>query len=56
VFSSGPTQAGVANCVPGSTVAGCVTQNAAPVASPTAGVITAAATSRQLQFGLKMLF
>ncbi len=45
VFSSGPSQGTTAN------------QNTAPVASPTAGVITATATnSRQIQFGLKLLF
>ena len=45
VFSSGPTQGNAAN------------QTAAIVASPTAGVITATATtSRQIQFGLKLLF
>ena len=45
VFSSGPTQGTAAN------------QTAAIVASPTAGVITATATtSRQIQFGLKVLF
>jgi len=44
VFSSGPTQGTAAN------------QTAPVVASPTAGVITAAATSRQLQFGVKVLF
>jgi hypothetical protein len=44
VFSSGPTQG-----TP-------TTQTAAIVASPTAGVVTAAATSRQLQFSLKVLF
>ncbi|MGI4755592.1 MAG: carboxypeptidase regulatory-like domain-containing protein [Janthinobacterium lividum] len=44
VFSSGPTQGTAAN------------QTAAVVASPTAGVVTAAATSRQLQFSLKLLF
>ena len=45
VFSSGPTQGTVAN------------QTAAVVPSPTAGVITAtAATSRQIQLGLKLLF
>jgi hypothetical protein len=45
VFSSGPTQGTTAN------------QTAAVVASPTAGVITATATnSRQIQFGLKLLF
>jgi hypothetical protein len=45
VFSSGPTQGTLAN------------QTAAVVASPTAGVITATATSsRQIQFGLKLLF
>ena len=45
VFSSGPTQGPLAN------------QTAAVVASPTAGVITATATSsRQIQFGLKLLF
>ncbi len=44
VFSSGPAQGTTA------------TQTAAVVASPTAGVVTAAATSRQLQFSLKVLF
>ncbi|MEO8735325.1 MAG: carboxypeptidase-like regulatory domain-containing protein [Edaphobacter sp.] len=45
VFSSGPTQGTTAN------------QKAAIVASPTAGVITATSTnSRQIQFGLKLLF
>ena len=45
VFSSGPQQ---------STTAAIRTQ--AAVLSPTAGVVTAAATSRQVQFGLKLLF
>jgi hypothetical protein len=45
VFSSGPQQ---------SSSAATLTQ--APVLSPTAGVVTAAATSRQIQFGLKLLF
>jgi hypothetical protein len=45
VFSSGPQQ---------STSTATLTQAAA--LSPTAGVVTAAATSRQLQFGLKLLF
>ena len=44
VFSAGPSQGTAAN------------QTAAVVQSPTAGVVTAAATSRQLQFGLKLLF
>ncbi|HEX4153980.1 MAG TPA: carboxypeptidase-like regulatory domain-containing protein [Acidobacteriaceae bacterium] len=44
VFSSGPTQGTTAN------------QTAAVVQSPTAGVITAASTSRQIQLGLKLLF
>jgi hypothetical protein len=45
VFSSGPTQGSSSN------------QTAAVVASPTAGVITATATtSRQIQFGLKLQF
>lgn len=44
VYSSGPTQGSSAN------------QAAPPVASPTAGVITAAAMSRQLQFSLKIAF
>ena len=44
VFSSGPTQGNAA------------AQAAAVVASPTGGVITAAGTSRQLQFALKFLF
>lgn len=45
VFTSGPTQGTVAN------------QTVSAVASPTAGVITATATtSRQIQFGLKLLF
>ncbi len=45
VFSTGPQQ---------STSAATRTQSA--VLSPTAGVVTAAATSRQIQFGLKLLF
>jgi hypothetical protein len=44
VYSSGPTQ--------GSTAA----QTAPAVLSPTGGVVTAAATSRQIQLGLKLLF
>ena len=44
VFSSGPTQGTAAN------------QTAAVTVSPTAGVITSAATSRQIQLGLKLLF
>jgi hypothetical protein len=45
VFTSGPTQGSAAN------------QTATVVASPTAGVITSTATtSRQIQFGLKVLF
>jgi Carboxypeptidase regulatory-like domain len=45
VFSSGPTQGNAA------------AQTAVAVASPTAGVITATATSsRQIQFGIKLLF
>jgi hypothetical protein len=44
VFASGPTQGTSAN------------QTAAVALSPTAGVITSAATSRQIQLGLKLLF
>ena len=44
VYSSGPTQGTAAN------------QTAAAVLSPTAGVITSAATTRQIQLGLKLLF
>jgi hypothetical protein len=45
VFTSGPTQGNLAS------------QTTAVVTSPTAGVITATATtSRQIQFGLKLLF
>jgi hypothetical protein len=45
VFTSGPTQGNAAN------------QTTAVVGSPTAGVITATSTtSRQIQFGLKLLF
>ena len=44
VFTSGPSQGSAAN------------QSAAPVVSPTAGVITSAATTRQIQLGLKLLF
>jgi hypothetical protein len=44
VFSTGPTQGTTAN------------QTAAAVLSPTAGVITSAATTRQIQLGLKLLF
>jgi hypothetical protein len=44
VFSAGPTQGTAAN------------QNTAAIVSPTAGVITSAATTRQIQLGLKLLF
>jgi hypothetical protein len=44
VYTSGPSQGTTAN------------QTAAPVLSPTAGVVTAAATSRQIQLALKFLF
>ena len=44
VYSSGPTQGTAAN------------QTAAAVLSPTGGVVTSAATSRQIQLGLKLLF
>lgn len=44
VFSTGPTQGTAAN------------QTTAVVVSPTAGVITSAATTRQIQLGLKLLF
>jgi len=44
VYSSGPTQGTTAN------------QTAAAVLSPTAGVITSAATTRQIQLGVKVLF
>ncbi|MGD0799215.1 MAG: carboxypeptidase-like regulatory domain-containing protein [Acidobacteriaceae bacterium] len=44
VFSAGPTQGTAAN------------QTAAVTVSPTAGVITSAATTRQIQLGLKLLF
>ncbi len=44
VYSAGPTQGTAAS------------QATAAVQSPTAGVITAAATSRQIQLGLKLLF
>jgi hypothetical protein len=44
VFTSGPTQGSSAN------------QTAAAALSPTAGVVTSAATSRQIQLGLKLLF
>jgi hypothetical protein len=44
VFSAGPTQGTAAN------------QTTAVAISPTAGVITAAATTRQIQLGLKLLF
>jgi hypothetical protein len=44
VFSSGPTQGTAAN------------QTAAIALSPTAGVVTSAATTRQIQLGLKLLF
>lgn len=45
VFSSGPQQSSTA-----------ATREQDAVASPTAGVVTTAATSRQIQFGLKLLF
>ncbi len=44
IFSSGPTQGTTAN------------QTAPATPNPTAGVITAASTSRQIQLGLKFLF
>jgi hypothetical protein len=44
VYSSGPTQGAASS------------QTAAAVLSPTAGVVTAAATSRQIQLGVKLLF
>jgi Carboxypeptidase regulatory-like domain len=44
VFSTGPTQGTTA------------TQTTAAALSPTAGVITSAATTRQIQLGLKLLF
>ena len=44
VFSSGPTQGTAAN------------QTAPAVLSPTAGVITAASTSRQIQLAIKLIF
>jgi hypothetical protein len=44
VFSSGPTQGTTAN------------QTTAVAQSPTAGVITSAATSRQIQLGVKLIF
>ena len=45
VFSSGPQQSSIA-----------APRQQDAVVSPTAGVVTAAATSRQIQFGLKLLF
>ncbi len=53
VFASGPTQDAKTVSTTGTLSAA---QAAAPVQSPTAGVITAAATSRQIQLGLKLLF
>jgi hypothetical protein len=44
VYASGPTQGTIAN------------QTAAIVQSPTAGVVTAASTSRQIQLALKLIF
>lgn len=44
ILASGPTQGVAAN------------RNALAVSSPTAGVVTGAATSRQIQLGLKLLF
>jgi len=44
VYTSGPTQGTIAN------------QTAATVQSPTAGVVTAASTSRQIQLALKLIF
>jgi hypothetical protein len=44
VFSAGPTQGTTAS------------QTTAAVVSPTAGVITSAATARQIQLGIKLLF
>ncbi len=45
ILTSGPTQSTTA-----------ATRNAVAAASPTAGVITGASTSRQIQLGLKLLF
>jgi hypothetical protein len=44
VYTSGPTQGTIAN------------QTAAAVQSPTAGVVSAASTSRQIQLALKLIF
>jgi len=44
VFTSGPTQGGTTS------------QTAPSVVNPTAGVVTGASTSRQIQLGLKLLF
>jgi hypothetical protein len=44
VFSTGPTQGSAAN------------QTTSAVVSPTAGGITTAATTRQIQLGVKLLF
>jgi hypothetical protein len=44
VFATGPTQGSSAS------------QQAVATANPAAGVVTAASTSRQIQFGLKLMF
>ncbi len=46
ILTSGPTQNNSAAAA----------RNAVAVSSPTAGVITGASTSRQIQLGLKLLF
>ena len=53
VFSSGPTQAYTSGTLTPTQIA---TQNTIAVSSPTAGVVTSAATSRQIQLGAKLLF
>jgi hypothetical protein len=54
VFSAGPTQDAKTVPAPGAPLS--AAQSTAPAVSPTAGVITSAATTRQIQLGLKLLF
>jgi hypothetical protein len=54
VFSAGPTQD--AKTVPSAGAPLSAAQATAQAVSPTAGVITSAATTRQIQLGLKLLF
>ncbi len=53
IYSSGPAQAYTSGAL---TTTQLTAQNAPAVGSPTAGVVTSAGTSRQIQLGVKLLF